>query len=220
MGASGNEGAAPEPPIISNEREPGTVEAKATKAPAAKTKKNGLGPQGGPMAKLANHPHSPGPQWKPMDNSCLRTELGPKTLSQPKRKPRTQGIPEVVTTIAQLATRRRAEADPPLDATKRERGTDTSSDAGSREGSSTSEEFPSSEDTTPPIVVLVVPDTGRRHNGSREAEFQKKRANTKEPQTIGATKTATQTPAEEEDGGERVDEEMVYAKDNGETVDS
>ena len=69
-------------------------------------------------------------------------------------------------------------------------------------------------------MVLVVPDTGRRHNGSREAEFQKKRANTKEPQTIGATKTATQTPAEEEDGGERVDEEMVYAKDNGETVDS
>ena len=84
---------------------------------------------------------------------------------------------------------------PPLDATKREGGTATSRDAGSGDGSSISEESPSSKDTTPPIVVLLVPGTGWRHNRSREANLKKKRAETKEPKTTGATKSAIQTPA-------------------------
>ena len=49
---------------------------------------------------------------------------------------------------------------PPPDATKREGGTVIPSDASSVEGLSTSESSLSSEDTTPPMVVLVVPGTG------------------------------------------------------------
>ena len=49
-----------------------------------------------------------------------------------------------------------------MDATKRERGTSATSDASSGEGSYTSEESSSKENTTPPTVVPVVPDTVKR----------------------------------------------------------
>ena len=93
---------------------------------------------------------------------------------------------------------------PPLDATKRERGTGTSSDAGSRESSSTSKGPSSSEDTTPPTVVLVVPGTGWRYNKSREAAFQKTRATPKKLKTPGATKTPAKKLAEKEERGDQI----------------
>ena len=84
------------------------------------------------------------------------------------------------------------EADPPPGATKREGGTGTPSDAGSVEDLSTSESSLSSEDATPPIVVLVVPGTGRRHNGPREANFRRETIDKKKSQVTGATRPAAQ----------------------------
>ena len=55
---------------------------------------------------------------------------------------------------------KRSGGGPPPEATEHEGGTGIPSDAGSIEGLSTSESSLSSEDTTPPIVVMVVPGTG------------------------------------------------------------
>ena len=75
-----------------------------------------------------------------------------------------------------------------------------------------------SEDTTPPIVVLVVPGTGQWHNGPREAILQSEKSDRKTSQATGATRPVAQ-PQGESDGGELVDGEMIYL-DDGATVDS
>ena len=90
------------------------------------------------------------------------------------------------------------EADPPLGATKREGGTGTPSDAGSVEDLSTSESSLSSKDTTRPIVVLVVPSMGRRHNRPREANLQRETIDKKKSRVKGATRPATQPQGESE----------------------
>ena len=105
------------------------------------------------------------------------------------------------------------EADPPPDATEREEGTGIPSDAGSIEDLSTSESSLSSEDTTPPMVVLVVPGTGRRYNGPREAVPQKEKTDTTPPQATGATRP--DALPQESDGGELVDGEMIYLDGGG-----
>ena len=102
---------------------------------------------------------------------------------------------------------------PPPDATKREGGTGIPSDAGSVEGLSTSESSLSREDTTPPMVVLVVPGTGRRYNGPREAIPQSEKAETTPPQATGATRPDAQP--QESAGGELVDREMIYLDGGG-----
>ena len=81
-----------------------------------------------------------------------------------------------------------------------------------------SESSLSSEDTTPPIVVLVVPGTGRRHNGPREAILQSEKSDRKTSQVTGATQPVAQ-PQGESYGGELVVGEMIYL-DDGATVNS
>ena len=92
---------------------------------------------------------------------------------------------------------RGVETDPP-DATNCKGGTGIPSDAGSVESLSTSESTLSSEGTTPPMVVLVVPGTGRRYNGPREAIPQSEKADTTPPQATGATRPDAQP--QESDG--------------------
>ena len=105
------------------------------------------------------------------------------------------------------------EADPPPEATEREGGTGIPSDAGSIEGLSTSESSLSSEDTTPPMVVLVVPGTGRRYNGPREAVPQTEETDTTPLHTTGGTRPVALP--QESDGGELVDGEMIYLDGEG-----
>ena len=107
---------------------------------------------------------------------------------------------------------------PPPDATKREGGTGTSRNTGSIEDLSMSESSLTSKDTTPPIVVMVVPGTGQRHNGPREAILQSEKLDRNTSHATGATRPAAQ-PQGESDGGELVDGEMIYL-DDGATVDS
>ena len=108
----------------------------------------------------------------------------------------------------------------PPDATKREGGTGTHSDSGSVEDSSTSESYLSSEDATPPIGVMVVPGTGQRHNGAREANLQRDNTDVKKSQATGATRPAAQPQVEGDNGGKLIDGEMIYVDDDGATVDS
>ena len=63
----------------------------------------------------------------------------------------------------------------PLDATKRERETGTTSNASMGVGSSSSEESSSRNNTTPPIVVLVVPGKGRRLSNQRDTSTHPER---------------------------------------------
>ena len=62
----------------------------------------------------------------------------------------------------------------------------------------------SSKDTTPTIVVLVIPGTEQRHNGPREAILRREKLDRKTSQATGATRPAAQ-PQRESDGGEMVD---------------
>ena len=107
---------------------------------------------------------------------------------------------------------------PPPDATKRERRTGTPRNSGSVEYSSTSEGSLSSEEVTPPIVVIVVPGTGRSHNGVREANLQREKTDAKKSQTTGESRLAARPQAEDDNGGELIDGEMIYVDNDGATV--
>ena len=119
-----------------------------------------------------------------------------------------------------IKTRRRAEADPPPDDRKRERGTGTPSNSGRGEGSSTSEYFSSSEDTTPPTVVLVVPRTGRRYNKTREAPIPKAGTTYGAKLTTRVDQTPPERKADEREEEQRVDGDIIYTKEDKETVES
>ena len=102
------------------------------------------------------------------------------------------------------------EADPPLDAMKRERRTSTLINASSRKGSSTSKDSSSSDDTTPPTVVLVVPVTGMRYNKHREAPTPQLGTTTGANMITLADQNMPEILADERGEGKMLDGEMIY----------
>ena len=62
----------------------------------------------------------------------------------------------------------------------------------------------------------MVPGTGRRYNGPREAVPQTEETDTTPPHVTGGTRPVA--PPQESDGGELVDGEMIYLDGEGSVV--